>query len=413
MKRNQFVKTICAAAIAGVERSTAARAPRILLRSSWQVANIGDVAHTPGVLTLIERYIPDAEVRLWPSHVGHGVDEMLRRRFPKLQIVSGEEALARAFEECDFLLHGSGPWLVAPTDVERWRTATGRPYGVYGISLPHEFINPKVVGLLTASRFVFFRDTVSMALARARGVACPIMEFGPDGAFAADVRNDAAAKSFLASHNLEPGRFACCIPRYRHAPGWRFQSVQRPVVPEREKRNQDMKEHDHAPLREAIERVVGELKMKVLLCPEDESQMALGKEMLYDPLSAGVKSSVVWRESFWLTDEALSTYMLSAGLFGNEMHSPIMCIGNGVPAIVCRWEEQTSKGFMWRDIGLDDWLFSLDVPADLPRIAPAVVAMLRDPAGARKRAAAARRIVTGRQKATMAVLASELRRISG
>jgi len=354
MTRNQFVKTICASAVAGVERGAAARAPRILLRSSWQVANIGDVAHTPGVLTLIERYIPEAEVRLWPSHVGHGADEMLRRRFPKLQIVSGMEALTRAFEECDFLLHGSGPWLVAPADVERWRAATGKPYGVYGISLPHEFINPKVIALLTESRFVFFRDSVSMALARSRGVACPVMEFGPDGAFAADVRDDAAAKSFLASHHLEPGRFACCIPRYRHAPGWRFQSVQRPVVPELEKRNQDMKEHDHAPLREAIERVVRELKLKVLLCPEDESQMALGKEMLYDPLPAAVKSAVVWREDFWLTDEALSTYLLSAGLFGNEMHSPIMCIGNGVPAIVCRWEEQTSKGFMWRDIGLGD-----------------------------------------------------------
>jgi hypothetical protein len=36
--------------------------------------------------------------------------------------------------------------------------------------------------------------------------------------------------------------------------------------------------------------------------------MAVGKEQLSDPLPADIKSRVVWRENFWLTDEALSTY---------------------------------------------------------------------------------------------------------
>ena len=72
--------------------------------------------------------------------------------------------------------------------------------------------------------------------------------------------------------------------------------------------------------------------MKVLVCPEDATQMAIGKEMLVDPLPEDVKAKVVWRDNYWLTDEALSTYVRSAGLFGMEMHSPIMCIGNGIPA---------------------------------------------------------------------------------
>ena len=128
-----------------------------------------------------------------------------------------------------------------------------------------------------------------------------------------------------------------------------------------------MKEHDHAPLREAIVAVVRETPMKVLVCPEDASQMEIGKEMLVDKLPDDVKAQVVWRENYWLTDEALSTYVRSAGLFGAEMHSPIMCIGNGMPAIVCRWEEQTSKGFMWRDIGLGEWLFDMDDEEEIAR----------------------------------------------
>jgi polysaccharide pyruvyl transferase WcaK-like protein len=161
-------------------------------------------------------------------------------------------------------------------------------------------------------------------------------------------------------------------------------------------------------LRQAIVEVVRQTGLKVLVCPEDRTQMTVGKELLFDPLPADVKPSVVWRPDYWLTGEALSTYVRSAGLFGNEMHSPIMCIGSGIPAIVCRWAEQTSKGFMWRDIGLDEWLFDLDQEPQLAGIVPAVLAMAKDPAAAKAKAAKARTFVEQRQRETMAVVGRSL-----
>ncbi len=403
MKRRTFIQSSLAAAITTALNAQDKRRPRILLRSSWQTVNIGDIAHTPGVLALLEQYVPEAEVRLWPSNVGNGVEEMLRRRFPKLTIVQGADAQRAAFAECDFLLHGSGPSLVAQKDVARWRDQTGKPYGVYGITVAT--LNAETVEILSGARFVFFRDSVSLQLAKDRGVASPVMEFGPDGAFAVDVRNDEAATAFLKAHGLESGKFLCCIPRLRYTPYWLIHH--RPMDAEAERkhaRSEAMKEHDHAPLREAISAVVRQAGLKVLLCPEDQSQMAVGKEMLLDPLPDDVRPHVVWREKYWLTDEAVSTYVRSAGLFGLEMHSPIMCIGNGVPAIVCRFDEQTSKGFMWRDIGLGDWLFDMDREDDVQRIVPAVLALARDPAAAKAKAAAARQFVQQRQRETMAVL---------
>src|SRR3954463_8933412 len=66
------------------------RKPRVLLRSSWQVVNIGDIAHTPGVLALLERHLPEAEVILWPSgDFSQEVFAMEHRRFPKLRVVKG------------------------------------------------------------------------------------------------------------------------------------------------------------------------------------------------------------------------------------------------------------------------------------------------------------------------------------
>jgi hypothetical protein len=86
------------------------------------------------------------------------------------------------------------------------------------------------------------------------------------------------------------------------------------------------------------------------------------------------------------------------------MHSPIMALGNGIPALVCRFAEQTTKGFMWRDIGVGDWLFDLDQPADAARIMPAALALAKDPAAAKAKAAKAREFVRQRQLATMEIV---------
>ncbi|HVG38186.1 MAG TPA: hypothetical protein VM870_02795, partial [Pyrinomonadaceae bacterium] len=94
-----------------------------------------------------------------------------------------------------------------------------------------------------------------------------------------------------------------------------------------------------------------------------------------------------------------------------EMHSPIMCVGHGIPAIVGRFQEQTSKGLMWRDIGLGDWLFDFDQEAETARYAPAVLALAKDPAAARRRAARARVFVRRRQRETMRILRVELNKI--
>lgn len=202
---------------------------RILLRSSWQVVNIGDIAHTPGVLALIEKHLPHAEVRLWASgNLSEEVAAMEHRRFPNLKIIKGNiradgkastPDLAEALEWTDFLLHGSGPSLVAATDVSAFSRHTGKPYGVYGITFGPGHPESDT-DLLSAARFVFFRDSVSLAYAKKVGVRCPIMEFAPDGAFACDLADDQSADSFLKKNSLEQGRFLCCIPRLRSTPYW-------------------------------------------------------------------------------------------------------------------------------------------------------------------------------------------------
>lgn len=389
--------------------------PKILLRSSWQYINIGDVAHTPGALAVIEKNIPEAEVILWASsNLTYQAAHMLQKRFPKVKIVTGKirkdgrgenEELDKALKWCDMLLHGSASALGARDDVRSFLDYVKKPYGVFGIT--YGGIVEKE--LLDRASFIFFRDPLSLEKAKADGIECPIMEFGPDGAFGTDLANDRSAEYFLSDNDLEEGKFMCCIPRLRYTPYWKISTA--PYSKEKDERNIEMKEHDHAPLREAIISVVKETGMKILVCPEDSSQMAVGKEMIVDKLPEDIKKNVVWREKFWLPDEALSIYRKSAGLFGNEMHSPIMCIANGIPAVVCRFAEQTTKGYMWRTIGLGEWLFDLDIPEEVANIAPTVLSVAKDPKAAKQKAEKAREFVIKRQEYMCEVLKNTLDRI--
>lgn len=389
-----------------VERKTS-----ILLRSSWQTVNIGDIAHTPGVLALCEKYLPDVEVRLWASDVGDGVREMLLKRFPELQIILNSDTLAlkKAFDECDFLLHGSGPYLVADKDVARWIEETKKPFGVYGITLSENKCTENVIQILNQAQFVFFRDTVSLELAKTKGIKAHVMEFGPDGAFACDLRNDAAAQKFMKQNELEEGKFLCVIPKYRQTPYWEIPEKNSEFNQAVYDKNELFKEHDLKPYREAIIAIVSETDMKVLICPEDKTQMKLGKEMLYDPLPENIKQKVVWRETFWLTDEALSTYIRSIGLFGLEQHSPIMCIGNGIPALVGRFKEQSSKGYMWYNIGLADWMFDSDKEEDMAQLLPTVLSLINEREKTLQKTQKAKKFVEESQAKTMAELRKNLK----
>jgi len=416
--RNFLSQSACAAVLGATTPAFAfdKRRPRILLRSSWQVVNIGDIAHTPGVLALLEKYLPDAEVRLWASpDLSEEVAAMEHRRFPKLQIVkdtigadgrASNPELQAAIEWSDFLLHGSGPSLVGAKDVAAYIKHTSKPYGVYGITQGSFQPNDDTKELLSQAKFVYFRDSVSLKVAQDAGVKSPAMDFAPDGAFACDLRNDAAAKAFLQANKLEEGKFLCCIPRLRWTPYWKVRNT--PFNAERHARNEAMAEHDIAPLRAAITAVLRETWHNILLCPEDMTQMEVGKQWIYDKLPAEIRKRVVWREQFWLTDEALSVYVRSAGMFGLEMHSPIMCVGNDIPAIVGRFAEQTSKGLMWRDIGLGDWLFDFDREAEIARYVPTVLGMAKNPVQAQAKVAKARRFVEQRQRATMQILRDAL-----
>ena len=73
-------------------------------------------------------------------------------------------------------------------------------------------------------------------------------------------------------------------------------------------------------------------------------------------------------------------------------------------AIVCRWESQTSKGIMWRDIGLGDWLFDFDQENEVRAMPEAVLTMAKEREKACLRAIEALGVVNQKFDRMMTVL---------
>jgi polysaccharide pyruvyl transferase WcaK-like protein len=390
MRRRRFLATALAAGLAplpGRAADPAVTGRHILLRSSWQSENIGDIAHTPGMLALLEKHRPRDRVTLWPGGLSAEAEAAMLARFPTLAIARTPAEQAAALEACDFFLHGSGPGLVGRKAAEQARAA-GKPYGFGGVTLSDDELE-RHRDLLAHARFVCTRDTDSLRALERAGIDGPETAFGPDATFALDLRDEAAADRLLAALALEPGRFLCAVPRLRWTPYWEIhpQSVQ--PNPERSAVNEAFADRDHAKLREGIVAWVRRTGMKVFVVPEMTYAVPRLRPLLVDPLPDDVKPSVAVLDRYWLTAEAAAVYARAAAVASFEMHSPIIAIANGTPAVHLRQPTDTRKGQMWRDVGLGDWLLEIDdvTGADVAAVLAAIAA---DPAAARRLVAAAR-----------------------
>jgi polysaccharide pyruvyl transferase WcaK-like protein len=358
MKRRDFLAASCASLVATSLSASRSRVQHLILRSSWQTVNIGDIAHTPGMLALLEQHLPDVAVTLWPSGLNEEVTQMLKKRFPKLNIAHTAELQQTALRSCDFFLHGSGPGMVGRKETELAQQQ-GIPYGFGGITLSDEELMSNRE-LLNGAKFVFTRDTLSLQALRSAGIDQPQSAFGPDATFALDLRDDEAANKLLAEKKLTPGEFLCAVPRLRWTPYWEVHPERTKPNPDRSAINEAFADRDHAKMREAIIAWVQTFKRKVFLVPEMTYAVSRIKPLLYDPLPVNIKPMVEIMDRYWLTAEAASVYSQAAAMISFEMHSPIMSLTSSTPAMYLRQPTDTRKGQMWRDIGLHDWIFEID-----------------------------------------------------
>ena len=306
-----------------------------------------------------------------------------------------------------------------------FRRATGKPVGVFGVStdpvsgfgtgrdpeggtlaslreralkLPPTHLGADLRYIIDQSAFFFCRDTISRDYLKAQGVRTPVLEFGPDAQLGMPLRDDARGLAWLKERGLAAGKFICVIPRLRYTPYYKIRNTARTKEDEaKDALNDRTTERDHAKLRELIASYIRATGNQVVVCAEMTYQIELGREVVVNPLPADVKRNVVWRDTYWMPDEAASIYAQAQGVVSLECHSPLIALHQGTPTFYVRQPTDTCKGLMYRDIGADEWFFEID-ETNGAQLWSRLETIVKDPAAARAKAKAIMAGVEARQR---------------
>ncbi|MCB1092558.1 MAG: polysaccharide pyruvyl transferase family protein [Verrucomicrobiae bacterium] len=358
----------------GESNAESSDARTILLCTGIQFGNIGDVGHVTGILNLLNTWLPEARIILWPVIDVPDFDDLIAQNWPDVEIVHRDlidgkpenpriEAAAR---EADFVIggHGEGAKI-------RWAaTSFDKPYGIIRVTVSRPPTGSTKEFVDRAS-FYFTRETASAENLKASQTSCPVYGFAPDATFGSNVQDPLRAAAFMEAHGLEHRKFLCVVPRLRVTPYYRIAPSMKhhkePWTPERirevDELNDRHKEEDHSKARATVVAYIRRTGNPVLLCPEMVHNMELFDELLYDPLPDDIKPKVVKHTAFWRTDEASTVYRNAAAVISLECHSPILAYMQGTPAFYLRQPEDTIKGQMYYDIGLSDWVFEIEETA--------------------------------------------------
>lgn len=374
------------------QKTVGKKHPTILVVSGWQDVNIGDIAHTPGLLHVLETFIPNATIILWKRSNDPKVKAMLNKNFPNVKILYGDvnedktvnnTEINEAFKNADVMIHGSGPDLVGRNNLAAWIKYSNKPFGIFGLTLqsPDAFDQ----AILRKAAFIFTRETESIKHLKRVGITGNHIKFVPDATFFMPIQDKEKADAFLKANKLEDKKFICVIPRLRYTPYHKFaanNNWSKDKIEQVELTNEKFKEVDHAKLREAIVAWVRTTGQKVVVCPEMTYQLDIMDELVIDPLPDDVKPFVLKR-GYWFPDEAASVYAKAFAVLSLECHSPILAAVNGTHFFYLRQPEDTIKGQMYYDLGFNNSVFEIDA-ATGKQVADALLSIWKKQKNAKK-----------------------------
>jgi polysaccharide pyruvyl transferase WcaK-like protein len=393
--RRHFISAITTA-LGGSVFAASGRPKTIVLQSAWDTINIGDIGHTPGTLRVIEEHLPEVKVVLWAMKVDERVIAMLKRRFPKIDLLQGkldgtgekDRKLQEAVKDCDLFIRNSG--MGQDLSYMKFCRQHGKPYGLFGQSFFPTIIEgegaAERIELLNAAAFIYTRETKTLSILKNGGVKTPVLEFGPDGCFGIDVRDDERGLATMKKLGLEEKKFITAMirtntPKYPGVDDSRPEKLN-PLHPTPQQIADD--ERRAAKFRELVTQWVKKTGHKVLIAPETIKEMGHNKRLIHDPLPPEIQKHVVNLDTFWNADEAASIFARAHTVVCHEPHSPIIALANGTPIIHTYSEFHSPKCWMFKDIGLPEWLLEMD-ETPVEKIAETLFAIDADYAGAQAR----------------------------
>jgi polysaccharide pyruvyl transferase WcaK-like protein len=253
----------------------------------------------------------------------------------------------------------------------------GIPYGVGGQSFealdwPSDLVFRP---LFKDAQFVYCRDPDSLAYLAQRDLLAPRSGFRPDSTFFFQGFDEPWLEAYLREHALTPKQFiTLTIRSARSQPGPLADTI-----------SQERQDEHMERIRTFVTEWVERTGVPVVLCPEVRYEIPLMHDNVFLRLAPEVQKKCVWMDQFWTTEQAYSLYRQAEMVVSMEMHSVIMALSLGTPVLMPQFAENGRKVWMLEELGLRDWIFDIDEPADSPRLLETALKIHRHPAQAEAR----------------------------
>jgi hypothetical protein len=200
---------------------------RILLRTCWGTDTFGDLVSIPAICRLIQRFVPNTEVYIWPDKMNDDLRAMLEKNFTTLNLVTGKindsgepdtQELKEAFESADLFLYSPGTrkkidWASTGMGIETrsldYCQKKDLPYVIYGLGdIPETSEEQSAfINKMNSAALTFVTESISEGKIKNLKTKIENLKAGPDPLFAFDLKDDTGARHFLENNGLTDRNF--------------------------------------------------------------------------------------------------------------------------------------------------------------------------------------------------------------
>jgi polysaccharide pyruvyl transferase WcaK-like protein len=253
----------------------------------------------------------------------------------------------------------------------------GIPYGVGGQSFealdwPSDLVFRP---LFKDARFVYCRDPDSIEYLAQRDLLGKRSGYRPDSTFFFQGFDEAWFAQFKRTHSLQDKKYI----------GLTIRSARSQAGPLANTITQEREDEHMVRIRAFVSDWVQRTGVPVVLFPEVRTEIPRLRDNILRQLAPDVQKKCVHVAEFWTTEQAYSLFRQAEFIVSMEMHSVIMALNIGTPVLMPQFAENGRKVWMLEELGLRDWIFDVDEPADGPKLLAAALKIHENPAAAQAR----------------------------
>lgn len=335
----------------------------ILLRSGWSTDNWGDLVTIPAIYRLIQRYVVNTEVILWPYTINQNLENLLSQNFSAIKIVKGDigedglpdtQELKDAFEKSDLLLYSPGAQRIidwkndnsAGTETRslKYCRESNHPYAIFGfgdLSSDEDTMWNVFKETVAHAAIIFSTNSKTDDLLKNKKIKLKNLISASDPLISFNMRDEGPARNYLNGSGLLEKQFIIANIKTDGMKDEKINSIADKV-------------------KILIEKWIRDTGNPALIISDCESDIPHNRTLLYEHVSDDLKDKLYFYDGLMQPEVAESLFEKARVVTGMSPQLIFMGIQAGSPVFHYMDWDQGNKSQCLLDLGMKDSVMDLN-----------------------------------------------------